>query len=252
MSAEKSARKKVAIVQSNYIPWKGYFDLIHAVDEFILYDDVQYTKRDWRNRNLIKTQAGLQWLSIPIEVKGNRFQAVKDARVSAPNWGEKHWNSLTAAYGRAPYFREYKSIFEDLYRGPSPEMLSEVNFRFIRTICSILGIHTRIRFSMDYDFARGDKNAQLVSLCELAGATDYLSGPAAAVYLDAAAFTQQAITLSLFDYSGYPAYRQAHPPFAHGVTVLDLIFNEGPQSTRYLKTFAAPPSREINSPELQV
>jgi hypothetical protein len=252
VSAEKSAQKKVAIVQSNYIPWKGYFDLIHSVDEFILYDDVQYTKRDWRNRNLIKTSAGLQWLSIPIEVKGNRFQAVKDAKVSAPLWGEKHWNSLTAAYGRAPYFKEYKPIFEQLYRGPCSPMLSEINLAFIRAICALLGIHTPIRFSMDYAFERGDKNVQLISLCEQAGATHYLSGPAAAVYLEAGAFAKQGIELSLFDYSGYPEYRQAHPPFVHGVTVLDLLFNEGPQAGRYLKTLGAPTPRISTSAELQV
>jgi hypothetical protein len=252
VSAEKSAPKKVAIVQSNYIPWKGYFDLIHAVDEFILYDDVQYTKRDWRNRNLIKTQAGLQWLSIPIEVKGNRFQAVKDAKVSASGWGEKHWNSLTANYGRAPYFKEYKSIFEQLYRAPSPESLTQINFMFLKTLCSILGIHTQLTFSMDYPFNRGDKNAQLVDLCTQAGATEYISGPAAGVYLDAEAFNKEGIALTLFDYSGYPEYRQAHPPFAHGVTVLDLIFNEGPQATRFMKTFAAPAPRADAAREIQL
>src|SRR3954468_9491406 len=133
--------KKVAIVQSNYIPWKGYFDLINSVDEFILYDDVQYTKRDWRNRNMIKTQAGLKWLTIPIEVKGNFFQPIKEARVSTSNWGEKHWNALATTYGRAPYFKEYKAIFEPLFKSPASTRLSEINASFLKAICAVLGIH---------------------------------------------------------------------------------------------------------------
>ncbi len=229
--------KKVAIVQSNYIPWKGYFDLIHSVDEFILYDDVQYTKRDWRNRNLLKTPQGLHWLTIPIEVKGQRFQLVKDAKISQANWGEKHWTTLQANYGRAPYFRSYREIFEPLYRNPGTVFLSEINFAFIQAVCQLLGIRTKLSFSMNYAFHKDAKNQQLVSLCEQAEATHYISGPAAASYLDPLEFEKKKIQVSFFDYSNYPQYHQSHPPFEHGVSILDLLFNEGPAATRYMKSF---------------
>src|SRR5574341_355883 len=107
--------KRVAIVQSNYIPWKGYFDMIASVDEFILYDDMQYTRRDWRNRNIIKTANGLLWLTIPVQVKGKYYQKVCETVISDQNWNQKHWNSITHNYARARYYREYKEVFEDLY-----------------------------------------------------------------------------------------------------------------------------------------
>lgn len=229
--------KTVAIVQSNYIPWKGYFDMIHSVDEFILYDDVQYTKRDWRNRNLIKGPQGLQWLTIPVLVKGKFTQAIKDTVVAEPDWGKKHWNALVTSYAKAPYFKQYKEQFEALYLHEMPTALSEINLRFIKKIVELLGIRTKISFSMDYEFPRGDQNEQLISLCEKAGATAYVSGPAASVYLDKQAFANRGIAVSYFEYAGYPEYEQRFPPFEHGVSILDLLFNQGPEAPRFMKSF---------------
>ena len=107
--------KKIAISQSNYIPWKGYFDLINKVDEFILYDDAQFTRRDWRNRNKIKTPNGLQWLTIPVDVKGKYFQKINETRISDKNWGVKHWHQIKQNYSKARSFKKYKDIFEKLY-----------------------------------------------------------------------------------------------------------------------------------------
>ena len=109
--------KKIAILQSNYIPWKGYFDLINMVDEFVLYDDVQYTHRDWRNRNKIKTSHGLKWLTIP--VRQERFeQKIIETKVIDKRWNTKHWKSLVQNYSKAKYFNEYKYIFEELWNVP--------------------------------------------------------------------------------------------------------------------------------------
>ncbi len=102
--------KTVAIVQSNYIPWRGYFDLINSADEFILYDDAQYTIRDWRNRNLIKTADGPRWLTIPVKVKGKYLQKIKETVISDPSWGLQHWASLTHSYSKAAFFSEYESL----------------------------------------------------------------------------------------------------------------------------------------------
>lgn len=227
--------KTVAIVQSNYIPWKGYFDLIDRVDEFILYDDMQYTKRDWRNRNLIKTPRGLEWLTIPVEVKGKYLQKIKETRISDPGWTRAHWTTLVQNYSKAKFFSQYRDLLENLYLGCEEEYLSKVNLRFIEAICGILGIGTRLSWSTDYPLREG-KTERLVGLCAAAGATHYLSGPSARDYMDETLFAREGIGVSYMSYAGYPEYTQLHGAFQHGVAILDLILNEGPHAMRYLKT----------------
>ena len=229
--------KRVAVVQSSYIPWKGYFDLINSVDEFILFDDVQYTRRDWRNRNLIKTPRGLEWLTIPVAVKGRYHQKICDTQVSEADWGAQHWASLVHNYAKAPHFERYQPVLEPLYQG-SESSLSAVNHSFICAICGILGIATRISWSMDYRPLKEGKTERLVDLCKRAGAAEYLSGPTARDYLEAAAFEAAGLRLSFFDYAGYPEYPQRFGKFEHGVSVLDLLFNTGPDAPRYMKSFA--------------
>ena len=229
--------KKVAILQSNYIPWKGYFDLINAVDEFILFDDMQYTRRDWRNRNLIKTAAGPKWLTIPVAVKGNYFQKIKDTTVTDPRWAGKHWKSIVNNYSKARCFELYRELFEGLYLGLDERFLSRINYLFISAICRILGISTRISWSDDYILAEG-KTERLISLCRQSGATTYLSGPAARDYIDETLFEDAHIELQYMDYSSYQEYSQLSPPFEHRVSIIDLIFNEGPEATKYMKSFS--------------
>ena len=226
--------KTVAIVQSNYIPWKGYFDLIRSVDEFILFDDVQYTHHDWRNRNRIKTRQGTQWLTVPVNVSGKFGQKIKDALVSKQSWAKKHWATLVQNYSRAAYFSAYSQVFEALYLECEEVYLSRINQQFIVAICSVLGIRTKIVTSADYELIEG-KTARLVSLCQQASATEYLSGPAAREYLDEDQFREAGISLRYVDYSDYPEYPQLHPPFDHFVTVLDLIFNTGSDALKHMK-----------------
>jgi hypothetical protein len=232
-----AVNKKVAIVQSNYIPWKGYFDLINLVDEFVLYDDVQYTRRDWRNRNLIKTPGGLAWLTIPVEAKGHYHEAIRHVRIADPAWGRRHWATLEHTYGRAAHFDDYRRPFEPLYLATREPSLSLTNRAFIETICGLLGIATRISWSWEHPRAEG-RTDRLIAICKSLQARVYVSGPAARAYLDEASFHAEGIEVQWMDYSGYPDYRQLHGPFEHGVTILDLLFNEGPAASRYLKTFA--------------
>lgn len=235
--------KRVAIVQSNYIPWKGYFDLINSVNEFILFDDVQYTVRDWRNRNKIKTAQGVTWLSIPIEVKGRFHQQIREARASDRSWPATHWKSIAQAYSKARYFARYRERLEDLYRRPCSPYLSEINYTFLSTLCSLLDIQTPLTWSSHYDLVPG-KTERLVSLCQQAGATEYVSGPAAKSYLDETLFAEVGIGVRWMDYSSYPEYHQLFPPFEHAVSVLDLLFNEGPNAWRYMKSFRSEPPDE--------
>jgi hypothetical protein len=230
--------KKVAIVQSCYIPWKGYFDMINIVDEFILFDDVQYTRRDWRNRNKIKTPNGVQWLSIPVEVKGKRFQKIKDTMICDSNWNIKHWQSIVHNYTRTKYFHDYREVFEELYLGSNEHFLSEVNYKFLSGICEILNIKTKLSWSMDYQPLEG-KTERLVYICKQAGATGYLSGPSAKGYIIEELFRAEGINLTFMDYSGYPEYEQLYPPFEHAVSIVDLIFNTGPDAPKYMKSFGS-------------
>ena len=228
-------QKKVAIVQSNYIPWKGYFDLIRSVDEFILYDDAQYTARDWRNRNKIKTAQGVQWLTIPVEVKGKRCQSIRETKISDSKWGAKHWRAIEHAYAKAPFFKMFRGRFEALYLKNDRHLLSEINFMFLKEICQILSIKTKIRFSSDYRVdAKAEKTQKLADLCRQAAATHYISGPTAKDYLEIGPFNKENIEVSFFDYSGYPEYAQLFGPFVHEVSVLDLIFNTGEQALCHL------------------
>ncbi len=231
--ARSGARKRVAIVQSSYVPWKGYFDLMRRVDEFILLDDVQYTRRDWRNRNRVKTPQGLTWITIPVESKGNYRRAIRDIRVSDPTWSDRHWTTLRHTYSKAPSFAEYESRVEALYAGASQERLSEVNFHFLIALRDLLGITTPITWSMDYD-APGRQSEKLLGLCERTGATEYLSGPSAQAYLDEALFVERGIEVIWMDYSGYPEYEQLHPPFEHRVSALDLLFHTGSRAQEYM------------------
>lgn len=226
--------KKVAILQSNYIPWKGYFDLINHVDEFILFDDVQYTKNDWRNRNKIKTPTGLMWITIPVLY--NFPQKIKDTVIGFSGWNRKHWNSIIHNYSNTRYFSDFKEQFESLYLENKEKFLSEINYRFISHICMIIGIETKISWSMDYTLVNG-KTERLIDLCKQARATEYISGPAAKNYIDEELFQKEGITLTFFDYSGYPEYDQLFPPFEHGVSIIDLIFNQGLHARNYMKSF---------------
>ncbi len=227
--------KRVAILQSNYIPWKGYFDLIGMVDEFIFYDDMQYTRRDWRNRNKIKTKDGLLWLTIPVEQKGNYFSPINEIVISDKSWARKHWNSLRINYGKSTCFEKYADLFEGIYReSEKDDLLCQVNYRFIREINNILGITTKISYSSDYILVDG-KTERLVSLCQQSGATEYISGPAAKDYIVGELFRDAGITLTWMDYSGYSEYPQLFGTFEHGVTVLDMIFNLGKDARAFMK-----------------
>lgn len=228
--------KSIAILQSNYIPWKGYFDMINMVDEFIIFDDAQYTKNDWRNRNKIKTSQGVQWLTIPAR-QVDLEQKIQDTKITDLKWNIKHWRSLVQNYSKSKYFNEYKGIFEKLYLESSEEYLSKINYKFIAAVCQILEIKTKLRWSSEFDLIDG-QTEKLLGICKQAGATSYLSGPAAKDYFDEDLAAQEGIAVEWMDYSGYPEYEQLHQPFEHGVTILDLIFNEGPNATKFMKSFS--------------
>ena len=226
--------KKIAILQSNYIPWKGYFDLIASVDEFILYDDMQYTRRDWRNRNTIKTPQGVMWLTVPVLVKGKYHQKIKDTEIDGSQWQAKHWKALNQNYRRASHFNEIAERLEPIYLTNSFTHLSQLNHRFIVEICKYLEIDTKISNSSDFPLIDG-KTERLVGLCKQVNATEYTSGPSAKDYIEEHLFDESGITLNWFDYSGYTQYTQLWGEFSHNFSILDLLFNCGKDSKHFMK-----------------
>jgi len=230
----QKAMKKVAIVQSNYIPWKGYFDMIAAVDEFILFDDMQYTRRDWRNRNQIKTPQGVKWVTVPVSVKGKYHQKICETEIEDTEWANTHWKALSLNYSRSPYFEEVASWLKPLYLEETFTHLSQLNRRFIEAICAYLGIQTAITNSSDYVLFDG-KTERLAELCAQAGGTEYVSGPAAKDYVDEKVLSDRGLNLTWFDYTGYAEYPQLWGEFVHNVTVLDLLFNCGKQAPRFMR-----------------
>lgn len=230
--------KRVAILQSNYLPWKGYFDIIGSVDEFIVYDCAQYTKNDWRNRNQVKTAQGKVWLTVPVRHR-SLDQCIDEVEVADPRCFGKHWATFRQAYARAPGFGDHAAALETAFREAAElPRISEVNLHFLRLIAQLLDLPARITDSRRYELPEG-RNERLVALCVQAGANRYVSGPAARSYLDEALFERAGIAVEWMAYSGYPEYEQPYPPFDHFVSILDLLGCTGGRARDFLKSSAA-------------
>lgn len=225
--------RRVAIIQSNYIPWKGYFDIINSVDLFVFHDDLQFTKQDWRNRNKIKSGGGSVWLTIPTGSDENRL--ICEVEIKDDGWKKKHRRRIEAAYSKAPYYSSFVPLLDFLYENGITN-LSTYNQESIKYISRLLGIHTEFCDSRSLNLS-GAKTGRVLQILKRVGATYYLSGPAAKSYLEEDKFASAAIELEYMNYSGYPEYHQLFPPFDHCVTILDLLFNEGPNAQQFMKSF---------------
>lgn len=225
--------KKIAILQSNYIPWKGYFDIIGMVDEFIFHDDLQFTKGDWRNRNKIKTAKGLEWLTIPCGTDEKRL--ICEVELKDHKWQQEHFNKLTQSYKNSRNYHFVSELLSRMYLERSWYNLSDFNQEVIKLISNeFLGIETKFLDSREFGLTKS-KSERVLELCLKANATHYLSGPAAKNYIDIKSFENAGVTLEWMDYSNYPEYDQLHGKFEHGVTILDLLFSEGSNSINFLK-----------------
>ncbi len=181
------ARKTVAILQSNYLPWKGYFQIIDESDVFVFYDDVQYTKNDWRNRNLVKSANGPLWITVPVLRAGRAGQRILDAQINpAVPWARSHRRTIEQNYARAPHLDAALEMLDVLY-APHWERLSELNQFSIRRICEAIGIRTEFQTSTEFPDC-GDPTGRLVEICRRLDATEYLTGPTAVNYLDVRLF----------------------------------------------------------------
>lgn len=224
---------KVGAIQSCYLPWRGYFDFIDSVDLFVLYDDVQYSRGSWRNRNRIKTPAGVRWMTVPVCHRfGERIDEVRIASDSG-RWKREHRRLIELSLGEAPHFADALRIWEEGTAQPT-EFLTELNEALIRRACEYLGVRTPLRRSSEFALS-GTRTDRLISLLRAVRADVYVSGPSARAYLDEAKLLAAGFGLEYKRYV-YPEYPQRWGPFEGAVTILDLIANCGPDSTRYLRS----------------
>ena len=225
------------ILQPSYIPWRGYFDQIRKADLFIFYDDVQYDKHGWRNRNQIKTAQGKQWLTIPVHSAGvTAGIPIYQVRIdwSRP-WAQNHLKALSFAYARAPYFETYRPLLESFY-ARHDDLIADFTVATTVVLARELGnTHTRFMRSSEVPGIYGQRTDRLIELLKHAGASHYISGPSARDYIEQEKFDAAGITLEymVYDYDEYP---QLYPPYDPQVSILDLLLMTGPDAGKYLST----------------
>jgi hypothetical protein len=225
---------RVAILQSNYLPWKGYFDLIKASDVVVVYDSVQYTKNDWRNRNRIATSNGLVWLTLPIKTSGRWQQSVRDAEVSDNRFVARHFKTLDQTYGKQPGYLEIRDSLVELVGDlDGVSSLHEINMGFIQLVCDWLAIETPFIDDREVIKSEGTASERVLAICAQLGATSYLTGPAGLNYLDTSSFRRCEIEVEVIDYAHYPKYPQLlRSDFVHHVSILDVVANCGKVNAR--------------------
>lgn len=225
----------VVILQPSYIPWRGYFDQIHRADLFIFFDDVQYDKHGWRNRNQIKTSQGKQWITIPVHSKGvTAGIQIKDVRIDwSKSWPKKHLNALTFSYAKAPFFRSFQPWLASVYERRD-QFLADFTIHTTVELAGMLGItNTKFMRSSEIPGIDGQKTDRLIQILQHVGAKHYLSGPSARDYVEQEKFDEAGIALEFIQYD-YPEYSQLHPPYDPFVTILDLLFITGDDALSYI------------------
>ena len=239
-----SAVFRVAIVQSSYVPWRGAFALMGRCDLYVFLDSVQFTRRDWRTRNRIKTAQGPVWLTIPVKQKGNYHAPIDAIEIAEPDWAAQHLRRVEDSYARGAGFGQAADFVRDCYAavGRKP-MLSQVNQHLTERIATSLGLTTRFARDVDLipreDLRAMDPTARLVALAAAAGATHYLSGPSARSYLDEAAFAARGIAVEWMSYDGLAEYSQLWGSFEPAVSILDPLLTIGPDETKRMLRVAA-------------
>jgi hypothetical protein len=227
--AGRAAGRTLAVLQPGYLPWLGFFDLLDRADVFVIYDDVDFDKNGWRNRNRIKTGQGVSWLSVPVLTSGRSGQLVNETAIDKNQfWQRKHIRSIREAYAKAPYFHDYVEPLSELLSRPW-ERLVDLDMALIALMASWLGLGDKpMPLSSGLGIPRG-RNERLLAMCERFDADTYLSGNLAKTYLDVEAFRQQGVRVEWQDYV-HPVYDQLHGRFEPHLSALDLIFNAGPDS----------------------
>jgi len=226
---------RCVILQPSYIPWRGYFHQIQKADLFVFYDDVQYDKNGWRNRNRVKGSGGSQWLTIPVLTKGSVVNHTPINQVPIKwnePWSKKHWATIRQLYARAPYLRAYKPLLQEFYGRRTP-LLADFTIDLTVALAELLSIKTTKFLRSSQLPAQGQKTDRLLSILRHVGATHYISGPSAKGYLEEERLQAAGITLEYMNYN-YPEYPQLSAPFDPQLSILDLLFMTGPNASQYI------------------
>ncbi len=226
----------VVILQPSYIPWRGYFDQVRRADLFIFYDDIQYDKHGWRNRNQIKTHQGKQWLTIPVHSKGvTQGVLIKDVRIDwSKPWAKSHLKSLTISYSKAPHFKRYQPLLEEIYHRRD-DFLADFTIETSIRLAREMGItSTQFMRSSELSNIEGQKTDRVISVLQQVGATHYICGPSASSYMEPEKFDAAGITFEYMEYV-YPEYPQLYPPYDPFVSILDLLFMTGARAGEYFE-----------------
>jgi hypothetical protein len=221
----------LAVLQPGYLPWLGFFDQLRRTDVFVYYDDVQFDKHGWRNRNRIKTPAGPAWLTVPVRHAGLNRPLIKDVEVQPGPWARKHIGSIRQYYGRARFFDRYIGELAAVLEAGHDRLL-DLDLAATALMCRWLGLERRTVLSSDLGIA-GDRSERLLRICQHFGATTYLSGAAAKTYLDVDLFAGHGIAVEWQQYD-HPVYPQLHGAFVPYLSTLDLIMNCGDESLNIL------------------
>jgi hypothetical protein len=222
----------LAILQPGYLPWLGFFEQMYRSDIFLVYDDVQYDKHSWRNRNRIKTSQGWQWLSVPILTSGQNKPANRDILIdNSSNWKTKHRSSIRQHYSRARSFDTCFPAFDAIYQREW-KYLIDLDMALIYQIMEFLGLKRDLRFASDLNVP-GHQAERLVSLCKALGADTFYEGAAGRNYIEEALFISNNVRLVYQDYP-HPVYRQLYGEFVPYMSVIDLILNHGAESLAIL------------------
>ena len=224
---------RVTILQPSYLPWLGFFEQMHRSDQFVLYDDVQFTRRDWRNRNRIRVQEGSVWLTVPVIQKNKYEQNLLETKIdNSTSWKRKHLESIRCHYSKTPFFDLYFPWCEKTFNREW-NFLLDLSLETIQYLKGKLKINTPLLRSSELGES-GNKSERLISICKQLGATQYLSGESARNYISEKDFSDQGIGLEYQNYQ-HPEYPQRYDGFVPLLSTIDLLFNCGDKSMGFLK-----------------
>ena len=222
---------RAVVLQPTYLPWVGYFGMIEIADIFVFYDDTQFVKQSWQQRNKIKTQNG--WILLIVPVLQKLGQKIKEVKINNNiNWYEKHWKSIMYNYNKAPFLKDHAPILREVYE-KKWEYLVNLNITLIKEITKILGLKTKFILSSELN-VEDRKTNRLINILNKIGADEYVSGPAARSYIEIEKFKTERIELYWYEFN-HPSYSQLYGDFIPYLSVIDLLFNVGDEAINYIR-----------------
>jgi hypothetical protein len=223
----------IAIHQPQYLPWLGYFDKMDQADAFCYLDNVQYKKNEWQNRNRLKTAQGWQWVTVPVKYRFPQ-KIIEVTLNEAVKWQHKQLQALVTNYKKSLYFDDYFPIFESALKQDF-DSIADVNIHMITQIREILGFNSKPVVRASELSLSEDPTGRLIDICKHFCGDTYLAGQDGANYMDMEQFGKSGIKVITQKYD-HPVYPQCFGDFQSHMSIVDLIFNCGPESLDIIRT----------------